>query len=66
MELKGSVHELISEVRRLSADMKSNSDKLDALRMRFAWVAGGAAVVGVLVGVALALLRFAPPSWFGG
>ena len=65
MELKGSVHELISEVRRLSVDMKSTSEKVDALRIRFAWVTGASAVIGALAAAVFALLRFAPPNWFG-
>lgn len=63
MELQRSVGELSSEVRRLSADMKSTGDKVDKLRIGFAWAAGAIAVVGFLVAGAFALLRFMPDSW---
>ena len=64
MEMQRSLGELSSDVKRMSVDLKSTSDKVDSLRMRFAWVTGGAAVVGFLVATALAFARFAPDTWF--
>jgi hypothetical protein len=60
IELQRSVGELCAKVDRLIGDVKSQGDKIDALRMRVAWVTGGAAVVGVLVGAAFVILRYVP------
>lgn len=65
MEMQRSLGELSSDVKRLSGDMKYMGEKVDALRMRFAWVTGAAAVVGFLIAGVLAALRFVPASWFG-
>jgi hypothetical protein len=65
MEMKGSLGELIAEVRRLSSDMKSTSDKLDAVRLRLAWLAGAAAVVGALVGLLLTVAVIVFRLWPG-
>jgi hypothetical protein len=65
-DMRGSVGELCAKVDRLIADVKSQSEKIDAVRMRLAWVTGAAAVVGALVGVALALARFVPATWWQG
>ena len=54
------VGKLTTAVERLSADVRSQSEKIDSLRIRFAWVTGGAAVVGFLVALLLAALRFLP------
>jgi hypothetical protein len=65
MEMKGSIGQLIAKTDRLVEDVGSQGKKLDALRMRFAWVAGGTAVVGFIFATILAVLKFVPASWFG-
>lgn len=65
MEMQRSLGELSSDVKRLSVDMKSTSEKVDILRMRFAWVTGGAAVVGFIFAAVIAAVRLVPASWLG-
>lgn len=62
MEMQRSLGELGAKVDRLINDVKGHGEKLDSVRMRLAWVAGGAAVLGFLVAVGLALLKLLPVS----
>jgi hypothetical protein len=55
IELQRSIGELSAKTDRLIADVKSHSDKIDRIRLTLAWVAGGAAVVGVLVGAGITI-----------
>lgn len=55
------IGKLTSTVERLVADVRSQGEKIDAIRIRIAWVTGAAAVVGFLVALALATLRFVWP-----
>ena len=63
MEMHRSVGELGAKVDRLLSDVASQGDKIDRLRIRMAWLAGAAAVVGTLIGMALVALRFLPVGW---
>ncbi len=65
MEMQKSIGELAAKTDRLITDVKSQGEKVDALRMRFALIAGGTAVVGFILATVLAVLRFVPASWFG-
>ncbi len=65
MELKGSVHELTAKVDRLVADVRGHGEKIDAIRMRMAWVGGGAAVLGFLAALGLGLLKVISINWPG-
>lgn len=65
MELQRSIGELSSKTDRLISDVKSQGEKIDKIRLRFAWIAGGTAVIGFIVATILAVLRFVPSSWFG-
>jgi hypothetical protein len=60
IEMHRSIGELSAKTDRLIADVKSQGEKIDSVRLRLAWVAGGAAVVGFLVAVGLAALRLWP------
>ncbi len=64
MELQRSIGDLSAKTDRLIADVKSQSDKVDKLRMRFAWVTGAAAVIGFLLAVIMAVARFLPANLF--
>ena len=55
-EMQRSIGELCAKTDRLIADVKSQGDKIDAIRMRLAWVAGGGAVVGTMIGAAIAIV----------
>jgi hypothetical protein len=65
MEMQKNVGELVARTDRLISDVKSQGDKIDNLRIRFAWVTGGAVVVGALISIFLAALRILPGGWFG-
>jgi hypothetical protein len=58
--MQRSIGELAAKTDRLIADVKSQGEKIDGVRLKLAWVAGGAAVVGFLVAVLLAVARFWP------
>lgn len=60
IEMQRSVGELTAKVDRLISDVKSQGDKIDGVRMRLAWVAGGAAAVGFLLALGLTAARFWP------
>lgn len=66
MEMQKSLGDLCSKTERLIADVKSQGDKIDKLRMRFAWVAGAAAVVGFIFATLLVVARFIPLSALSG
>jgi hypothetical protein len=66
MEMHKTIGELVARTDRLIADVKSQGDKIDILRIRFAWVTGGAFVVGILISILLAALRMLPAGWFVG
>jgi hypothetical protein len=51
--MQKSIGELCAKTERLITDVKSQGDKVDGIRLTLAWVAGGAAVVGVLIGAAI-------------
>lgn len=51
---------LTATVDRLVSDVRSQSEKIDSIRIRIAWVTGAAAVIGFLLALALAALRFLP------
>ena len=59
MQIQASISALTVKTDRLISDVEKQGDKIDKLRIRFAWVAGGATVVGMLIGIALTLIRFA-------
>jgi hypothetical protein len=59
MQIQASISALTVKTDRLISDVEKQGDKIDKLRIRFAWVAGGATVVGTLIGIALTLVRFA-------
>jgi hypothetical protein len=64
MEMKESVGQLSAKTDRLISDVKSQGDKIDGMRLKFAWVTGGVAVVGFLFAVILALIKFIPSEYF--
>jgi hypothetical protein len=53
IQMQKSIGELCAKTDRLISDVKSHGDKIDGIRLTLAWVAGGAAVVGVIVGAAI-------------
>jgi hypothetical protein len=59
MQIQASISALNVKTDRLISDVAEQGKKIDQLRIRFAWVAGGATVVGALIGIALTLIRFA-------
>jgi len=60
IEMQRSIGELVAKTDRLIADVKSHGEKIDTVRMKMSWLAGGAAVVGFLIAVALALVKLLP------
>lgn len=66
VQLQHSVGELIAKVDRLISDTKSQGEKIDAVRMKMSWVAGGASVVGfflaTLIAVAVAAIKLLPTT----
>jgi hypothetical protein len=63
IEMQRTLGELSAKTDRLMTDVKSQGDKIDKVRLRLSWVAGGAAVVGFFVAVLLVVLRFLPLNW---
>ncbi len=59
MQILASISALTVKTDRLISDVEKKGDKIGKLRIRFAWVAGGATVVGTLIGIALTLISFA-------
>ena len=59
-EMRGSLGDLTAKVDRLINDVKGHGDKIDKVRMKLAWVAGGAAVAGFLLAIGLTLLKLLP------
>ena len=51
---------LTSTVERLVSDVRSQGEKIDGIRIRIAWVTGAAAVIGFMLALGLAALRFLP------
>ena len=60
IEMQRSIGELSAKTDRLVSDVKSQGEKIDGVRIRLAWVAGAAAVVGFLIALALGLMRVFP------
>ena len=60
MEMQRSIGDLAAKTDRLIADVKSQGEKLDGVRMKIAWVGGGAAVVGFLLALLLGVIRYLP------
>ncbi len=60
IEMHRSIGELSAKTDRLIADVQSQGSKIDAIRIRLAWVTGGAAVVGFIVSLGLAALKLLP------
>lgn len=60
IEMQRSLGDLSAKVDRLINDTKSHGEKIDSVRMKFAWVAGGTAAVGFVIAMTLASLRFLP------
>lgn len=60
IEMQRSIGELTAKTDRLIADVKSQGEKVDSVRLRIAWVTGGAAVVGFLIAFALAVVKLLP------
>jgi len=58
--MQRSLGELSAKTDRLITDVKSQGDKIDSVRMRLAWLAGGAAVLGFLVAIGLGLVKMLP------
>lgn len=55
IEMQKSIGELSAKTDRLITDVKSQGEKIDKIRLTLAWVAGGAAVVGVVVGAIITI-----------
>ena len=53
--MQRSIGELAAKTDRLIADVKSQGDKIDRVRLTLAWVAGGAAVIGTIIGAGIAI-----------
>jgi hypothetical protein len=64
MEMKESLGQLSAKTDRLISDVKSQGEKIESMRHKFSWVAGGAAVVGFLFAIILALIKFVPIGSF--
>lgn len=60
MEMKESIGQLSAKTDRLIADVKSQSDKVDAIRTKMNFVTGGAVVIGFLFAVILTLVKLLP------
>lgn len=60
VEMQRSIGELCAKTDRLIADVKSQGEKIDSVRLRMAWIAGGAAVVGFLIAVGIGVLKLLP------
>jgi hypothetical protein len=60
MEMQRTLGDMGAKVDRLVIDVKGQGEKLDVIRIRIAWVAGGAAVLGFIVATGLALFRVLP------
>jgi hypothetical protein len=60
MEMKESVGQLSAKTDRLIADVKSQGEKVDAIRTKLTLVAGGAAVIGFLFAAILAFAKLLP------
>lgn len=63
IEMQKSIGELSAKTDRLISDVKSHGEKIDGIRLTLAWVAGGAAVVGVIVGATITFAaKYLTPS----
>lgn len=60
MEMHHSIGDLVAKTERLISDVKSQGEKIDAVRIKIAWVTGGAAAVGFILAVILAVLKLLP------
>jgi hypothetical protein len=60
MEMKESVGQLSAKTDRLIADVKSQGDKVDAIRTKLTFVMGGVAVISFIFTVILALTKLLP------
>lgn len=63
IEMQRTLGEVSAKVDRLISDVDSQGKKIDKVRMRMAWLAGGAATVGFLVMLLLAVAKIIP--WAG-
>jgi hypothetical protein len=62
MEMQRTLGELCGKVERMGADLKSQGEKLDGVRLTLARVGGGIAVLVVVVGLISAAVKFWPSS----
>jgi hypothetical protein len=62
IEMQKSLGELFAKTDRLISDVSKQGEKIDRIRLLLAWLGGGAALLGLLVGVGLTLLRLWPIS----
>jgi hypothetical protein len=60
MEMKESIGQLSAKTDRLIADVKSQSDKVDAIRTKVNLVTCGATVIGFLFALILTLAKLLP------
>jgi hypothetical protein len=60
--MQRSIGDLSAKTDRLISDVRSQAEKIDAIRLRMSWIAGGAAVVGFLVAGAIGWLKLLPIS----
>jgi hypothetical protein len=62
MEMQRTLGELCGKVDRMAEDLKSQGNKIDAVRLTLARVGGGIAVLVVLISLVGAAIRFWPFS----
>ena len=60
IEMQRSIGELCAKVDRLIADVDKQGGKIDTIRMRMAWIAGGAAFLGFILALAIAIAKLIP------
>jgi hypothetical protein len=62
IEMQRSLGDLSAKVDRLITDVKGQGEKIDGVRIKFAWFTGAAAVLSFLFATGLALVKFWPTS----
>ena len=62
IEMQRSIGDLCAKTDRLISDVKGHGEKIDSIRLRMAWIAGGAAVVGFLFAAVIGLIKLLPPA----
>ena len=64
MEMKESIGQLSAKTDRLVADVKSQGEKVDAIRTKMTLVTGGAMVIGFFIALILAIAKLLPTEMF--